>query len=62
METKNMVRYIQRRGDNQLETVDEFETQKEAISMLQEYRLSDPTAYFYISQRSCINWVEKDEC
>lgn len=53
-----MSRYIQRKGDNQLETVDEFETYKEAREMVKEYRMSDPTAEFYISQRPCKGWNE----
>lgn len=51
-----MTFYIQRRGDGYLETVDEFETRKEARAMLAEYRLSDPAAYYYISTRPCANW------
>ena len=50
------MRYIQRRGNGYLETVDEFTTHREAREMLKEYRLSDPSAYFYISQRSCADW------
>ena len=50
--------YIQRRGDGYLETVDEFETLKEAKLMLAEYRMSDPTAEFYISRRPCKAWRE----
>ena len=33
--------YIQRKDSNGLETVDEFETRKEARAMLKEYKLSD---------------------
>ena len=47
--------YIQRKGDY-LETVDEFETRKEAREMLREYQLSDPTARHYISTRACKVW------
>lgn len=50
------MRYIQRRGDGYLETVDEFTTYKEAREMLKEYRLSDSTAHYYISQRCCAAW------
>lgn len=39
-----MKTYIQRRDGKRLETVDEFETRKEATAMLAEYRLSDPGA------------------
>lgn len=48
--------YIQRKGDGYLETVDEFPTRKEAKAALTEYRLSDPTAHFYISTRACKAW------
>ena len=48
--------YIQRRGNGYLETVDQFDTLKEARLMLAEYRMSDPTAYFYISSRACKGW------
>ena len=52
--------YIQRRGpDGYLETVDEFDTRKEARAMLAEYRMSDPSAEFYISTRPCKAWKEK---
>lgn len=50
------MRYIQRRGDGYLETVDEFTTYREARDMLKEYRMSDPSAHYYISQRCCANW------
>ena len=48
--------YIQRRDQWQLETVDEFSTMKEARAMLQEYRLSDPSAHYYTSSRPCKQW------
>jgi hypothetical protein len=48
--------YIQRKDSNGLETVDEFETRKEGRAMLAEYRLSDPSAHYYISQRCCKEW------
>lgn len=50
--------YIQRRDQWQLETVDEFSTMKEARAMLQEYRLSDPSAHYYTSSRPCRSWKE----
>jgi hypothetical protein len=50
--------YIQRNGDGQLETVDEFETRKEAKLMLAEYRMSDPSAHYYMSSRACKAWRE----
>lgn len=48
--------YIQRKDGGYLETVDEFETRKEAKEVLQEYRLSDPYAVYYLSQRACEGW------
>jgi len=51
--------YIQRKGDGHLETVDEFTTRKEARAMLAEYRMSDPTAHYYISSRACRAWRDR---
>lgn len=51
--------YIQRRGNGYLETVDEFDTRKEANRMLTEYQMADPTADHYISSRCCANWRER---
>lgn len=54
MKTKRI--YIQRKGNGYLETVDELENYKEARQMLKEYRMSDTTAHFYLSQRACADW------
>ena len=51
--------YIQRKDGRYLETVDEFETRKEAREMLKEYRLSDRSAEYYASQRCCKEWKVK---
>jgi hypothetical protein len=48
--------FIQRKDRNGLETVDEFETTKEARAMLAEYRVADPYAEYYISSRACKAW------
>jgi len=50
--------YINRKDDfGNLETVDEFnQERKYAKEMLKEYRLSDPSAYYYMSQRPCKDW------
>ena len=53
--------YIQRKDARQLETVDEFDTYKEARAMLTEYRMSDPAAYYYISSRPCKAWREEPQ-
>lgn len=50
--------YIQRKDSNQLETVDEFKTYKEARAMVDEYRMSDYSATYYISSRCCKAWEE----
>lgn len=50
--------YIQRRDSYQLETVDEFDTIKEARAMLREYRMSDPAANYYLSRRACKSWSQ----
>ncbi len=39
--------YIQRKGGGYLETVDEFDTWKEARKMLTEYAFADPYAHYY---------------
>lgn len=54
------MKYIQRRDGQtrQLETVDEFETMKEAKLMLKEYRMIGD-AHYYISSRACKDWREK---
>lgn len=49
--------YIQLKHSNELETVDQFETRKEARLMLTEYRLLSG-GYFYLSSRACKSWRE----
>jgi hypothetical protein len=50
--------YINRKDCyNNLETVDEFtEGRKYATEMLKEYRLGDPSAHYYMSQKACKDW------
>jgi hypothetical protein len=48
--------YIQRKSESYLETVDQFDTRKEARKMLTEYQISDPYASYYMSTRSCKDW------
>jgi len=53
------MKYIQRKDNyGNFETVDKFESRKEAKNMLNEYRLSDQRAYYYISQKPCRDWQE----
>jgi len=51
--------YINRRDSHYRETVDEFETRKEAREMLAEYCMADPYADYWLSQRCCKGWQEK---
>lgn len=51
--------YIQRKSFSILETVDEFETRKEALAMLREYQLMDRSATYYLSTRPCRAWSIK---
>lgn len=53
-----MTVYVQRKGNGYFETVDEFETRKEALAMVSEYRFGDPTAHYYLSSRPCKEWAE----
>ena len=54
--------YIQRKGyDGYLETVDEFESRKEAVNNLKEYRIYDTSSFYYISQKPCRDWQESYE-
>lgn len=48
--------YIQRKGQGYLETVDQFETWKEARVMITEYIISDNSAMYYLSRRACKAW------
>lgn len=50
------MKYINRRGQGQLETVDENADPKEAARLVAEYRLSDPSAQYYLSSRPCKGW------
>ena len=50
--------YVQRKDYQfkQLETVDQFETRKEALATVKEYRIADTSARYYLSQRPCKEW------
>jgi len=52
------MRYINIKTNYGVETVDEFETLKEAIEMLREYNYGGGT--YYISQRCTKDWRKKD--
>ena len=48
--------YINRLGQGYRETVSECSTRRDARAELAEYRLSDPSAAYWISTRCCANW------
>jgi hypothetical protein len=48
--------FINREGQGYKETVDEFDTHKEARTMLAEYRMADSSARHWISSRPCKGW------
>ena len=61
---KGRTRYIQRKGQGHLETVDEFpantkEERQEIRRCLEEYRMGDPSAHYYTSGRACKAWKEQ---
>lgn len=62
MNARKQIFYINRKDTyGNFETVDEFnEGRKYANEMLQEYRLSDASGYYYISQRCCKDWQEQE--
>ena len=49
--------YINSKQYGDVETVDQFETYREAREMIREYRLAYPAGYsLYLSQRSTKDW------
>lgn len=57
--------YINRRTNrNEIETIDEFFTHKEAIKTLKEYQMADHSAHYYISRRCtkayAESWTQKN--
>lgn len=66
--------YINRQGQGYRETVDEvfatntytpYEAVKSlhnnAVKLVREYRLADPSARYWVSTRACKGWKEKHE-
>lgn len=51
--------YINIRNNGQVETVDQFDTKKEADEMVKEYNISDSANFYYISTRTNKEWREK---
>ncbi len=48
--------YINTKTNGVVETVDQFETRKEALQMLKEYRMSAFGMGYYLSRRSTKEW------
>ncbi len=53
------MRYINTRTSYGIETVDEFDTLKEAREMLTEYRISSQDMELYLSTRCTKAWGEE---
>ena len=52
--------YINIKDNNEVETLDEFETYKEAKEMLKEYKIaSNYYSVAYLSQRCTNNWKNR---
>lgn len=52
-----MTTYINSKYQNEIETIDEFETRKEAIKMLSEYRMAYDSGFeLWLSNRSTKEW------
>ena len=51
--------YINIKNSDDVETVDEFDTYKEGVKMLAEYRMSDSYNFYYLSNRSTKAWRER---
>jgi hypothetical protein len=51
-----MTVYINTKAQGAVETVDEFETRKEGLAMLKEYRISAPGMGYYLSGRCTKEW------
>jgi hypothetical protein len=52
-----IMNYINRYGQGERETVDEFSTFKEARLKVIEYQMSDTSAEYWISSRACKRWT-----
>jgi hypothetical protein len=50
------MKYITRKDGRNRETVDQFDTLKEARAMAREYQTADPSAEYYVSGRACAGW------
>ncbi len=51
--------YINIRVGGKVETVDEFDTRKEASAMRKEYQISDMHHRYYLSERCTKEWRER---
>jgi hypothetical protein len=50
--------YINRFGQGQRETVNEYTSRKDAALDAINYHISDPSARYWVSSRPCKNWSE----
>ena len=54
--------YINYRAYGEVETIDEFETRKEARAMLTEYQMAFTEGRLYLSQRPTKQWKDPQPC
>ena len=54
-----MTTYINIKNYGETETIDEFETRKEALKMAIEYNYGDSSNHYYLSQKCTKTWGEK---
>lgn len=52
--------YVNRHDGREVETVDSFDSWKEARDMVAEYRLADPSAVYRVSTRATRDWREAE--
>ena len=53
------MKYINMKSVYGTETVDQFDTMKEAREMVKEYNMSDSQSNYYISSRCTKEWRER---
>ena len=51
--------YINIKTNGSVETVDEFETAKEARAMRIEYQMGDSTNLYYLSKKCTLDWKDR---
>jgi len=50
------MRYINYKYNGENETIDQCDSFKEAVYLLGEYKMADPSGDYWISNRKCKGW------